>query len=681
MSPLLLVVLACGLFAVSGVPGMVLSRRSSGGQLTATVLAGLGAVFGLCGVSAALLSGAASTWQPGGAAGETVGGAMGWPLPGGALHVGLDALSAFFLAPTFLVGGLGAVFGRTYWSQERHPRTGARVGLFWGLLVAALIVVFLARNTILFLAGWEVMALTAFALVMTESHLDEVRKAGWLYLLATHAGTLCLFAMFALLRAATGSFALRPLVTGEAGIGVTSVIFVLGLIGFGLKAGIVPLHVWLPPAHAAAPSHVSALMSGVVIKAGVYGLVRLTSLLPDSPASWGALLLVLGAVSGVLGVAFALGQHDLKRLLAYHSVENIGIIVMGLGLALVGRAVGRADLLVLGLAGCLLHVWNHALFKSLLFLGAGSVVRAAGTRGIDRLGGLSRRMPWTAALFGVGAVAICGLPPLNGFVSELLVFLGLFRSLGPGHGAAWPAVALAAPILALIGALAVACFVKVCGAAFLGEPRSERARSARESPAGMLLPMGVLAGLCVAIGLAPAAVAPMLDRAVAAWAPGAAPAPLASLAPLGIVGGIAVALVAVTLAVAVVAGRRRPAVAGVPTWDCGYARPSARMQYTASSFAQPLVTLFRWVLRPSSHVVPVAGPFPGPSALQSHVGDTFLERLILPAYHALERRLRWFRVLQQGSVQQYLFYIAATVLVMAACLLPFRAIAGSLLGR
>ena len=227
-----------------------------------------------------------------------------------------------------------------------------------------------------FLFGWEVMALSAFFLITTEDQREECRQAGWIYLIATHVGTLTLFALFALWRWATGSYALTPVASDAMGLGVMNVLFFLSLIGFGIKAGIMPLHFWLPGAHANAPSHVSAMLSGVVLKMGIYGLVRFLSLLPDPPYLWGGLILLLGAISGLLGVVFAIGQHDLKRLLAYHSVENIGIILMGLGLAMLGRSAGRPEWIVLGLAGCLLHVWNHSLFKSLLFLSAGSVVHS-----------------------------------------------------------------------------------------------------------------------------------------------------------------------------------------------------------------------------------------------------------------------------------------------------------------
>ena len=291
-------------------------------------------------------------------------------------------------------------------------------------------------------------------------------------------------------------------------------LFLLALVAFGIKAGVMPFHVWLPPAHASAPSHVSALMSGVLIKIGIYGIVRVLAMLPEPPVAWGVLLLLLGAASGIAGVAFAIAQHDLKRLLAYHSIENIGIIVMGIGLAVVGRATHAPLLVVLGLGAAVLHVWNHAIFKALLFLSAGVVVHATGTRDIDRMGGLGRALPWSSALFTLGAVAICGLPPLNGFVSELILYLGAFESL---KLQAVRLGALVAPVLAVIGALACACFVKVVGSVFLGMPRDHTVRPGHEAGWSMRAPMVILASLCVVLGVVPVIAFPVLDVAVASW--------------------------------------------------------------------------------------------------------------------------------------------------------------------
>ena len=351
-------------------------------------------------------------------------------------------------------------------------------------------------------------------------------------MITTHTGTLALFALFALLRAATGDYLFPGAGSVSAGGAAATWIFAAALFGFGMKAGLMPLHVWLPSAHANAPSHVSAFMSGVILKMGIYGLVRTFSFFSGIPLWWGALVLMLGVASGIAGVAFAIGQHDLKRLLAYHSIENIGIITMGIGVALIGRAVGNPALAFFGMAGALLHVVNHATFKSLLFLAAGSVIHASGTREIDEMGGAARRLPWTSGFFLVGAIAICGLPPLNGFVSEFLIYLGLFTAATEGSGASAAFPALAAPALALIGGLAVACFVKVFGVVFLGSPRSPGAGAGDEAGRWMLAPMAVLAAICAAIGLAPQSVAGILAAAVSASYPDAA-TPGTAFAPSG----------------------------------------------------------------------------------------------------------------------------------------------------
>jgi hydrogenase-4 component B len=512
------------------------------------------------------------------------------------------------------------------------------------------------------------MALSAFFLVTTEDEQKQVRETGWMYLVATHIATLCLFGLFALLRQVSGSFTLAPLNEGALTSGTATQIFILVLAGFGLKAGIMPLHVWLPSSHAIAPSHVSAIMSGVIIKMGIYGIVRVSSLIPHPPLEWGGTLLGLGAVSGVLGVAFAIGQHDVKRLLAYHSIENIGIIVMGLGLALIGRTMGRTDWVILGLAGSLLHVWNHALFKALLFLSAGSVIHAAQTREIDHLGGLAKRIPWTALCFLVGAVAICGLPPLNGFVSEFLVYLGLFHTLANEGGPSFTAAAFAAPALALIGALALACFVKVDGAVFLGTARSDHARQAHESPLAMLVPMGVLVACCFLIGLAPILIAPVLGRGISVWAPGlndVGPR-FATLAPLGWITAMALGLIAASLVTGAVLWLRlrRNGVEKGATWGCGYIAPTPRMQYTSSSFAQMLVGLFRWALRPRTRRPRNLALFPQKADFHSDVPDTVLNEAVLPAFRFGSWLFSWLRVFQQGSIQTYLLYLFIALIAL-----------------
>jgi hydrogenase-4 component B len=635
-------------------------ERLAAGFMAAAALAGLaGAVGGLCG-----RGGSAAVFP--------------WPAIGNG-QVGLDALSAFFLVPVFLIGALGPVYGLGYWPERRHPGNGRRLRLFWGLLTAGMALLVVSRDALIFLMGWELMALSAFFLVTVEDHRAESRRAGWVYLLATHAGTLALFGLFALWRRMTGSTLFAP--CGDAAwTGLHSLCFILAFLGFGLKAGVMPLHFWLPGAHANAPSHVSAMMSGVMLKMGVYGLVRWCSLLPDPPPAWGGLVLALGAVSAVLGVVFAIGQHDLKRLLAYHSVENIGIILMGLGLALIGRSTGHPEWTALGLAGCLLHVWNHSLFKALLFLCAGAVLHETGTRQLDRLGGLAKRLPWTAGCFLVGAVAICGLPPLNGFVSEWLVYLGLMGGAAAGGWGA--AAALGAPVLAMTGALAVACFVKVYGVVFLGEARRPARGGARRreasalpvEPQVMRVPMAALAACCVLIGVAPALAVPALDAAAGCWlaSAGGGAARLGGLAPFWVLSVLAAALLACGAGLWRCVGRTRRSV--VPTWDCGYACPTARMQYTAGSFARTLVLFFSGVLRPRERPPQIVGLFPPPSRMHSHVDEAVLDRVLLPAGRRVEEWFAWFHRFQRGLTQHYVLYILLTLLAFLCSLFPFRQI-------
>ena len=393
------------------------------------------------------------------------------------------------------VGAASAVYGVRYLAAETGHGPVAGTHLLTALEIAALALVVTARSAMPFLIAWEIMAVLAYFLVVFERGHAEVRRAGLIYLICTHTGTLALIALFASWgqRAGTLSFDALAAVSPSLPLG-GALVFALGLVGFGFKAGVIPLHFWLPGAHGAAPSHVSALMSGVVIKMGIYGLLRLVTLAGPPPAWWGWLVLALGVVSGVFGVLWALAQHDLKRLLAYHSVENIGIILLGLGIGALGVRYDAPLIAALGFAGAVLHTLNHALFKSLLFLGAGAVLRATGTRMIDRLGGLGRRMPLTWATFLVGSIAIVGLPPLNGFVSEWLVYQGLLRSgtLAPARAAVFAVAGLA-----LIGALALACFAKVGGAVFLGHPRTAEARHGAEVRAGLLAPMWALALACV----------------------------------------------------------------------------------------------------------------------------------------------------------------------------------------
>ena len=518
-----------------------------------------------------------------------------------------------------------------------------------------------ATHAFIFLLAWEGMALMAFVLVMTEDREPETRRAAWIYLACTHTGTLLLLGAFAIMAGATGSFTFSGLPPGFASSGRGTAMFVLFLLGFGFKAGVLPLHFWLPPAHAAAPSHVSSVMSGVLIKMGILGFVRLASWVPDPPEWWGGTLVVLGAISGIMGVALALGQHDLKRLLAYHSIENIGIILLGLGLGLIGKSTGNPALQVLGFAGALLHMLNHSLFKGLLFLAAGSVVHATGTRDLERMGGLGRLMPKTAAAFLVGAWAICGLPPLNGFVSEWLIYMGAFRGLAFPR---WGFSLITLSALSVIGALALACFAKAYGVMFQGEPRSDQAAQAHESPSTLLVPMGMLALACAGIGLAPMLIATPLNRVVSLLAAEGQGLPsLGSLAGLSWLSVMAIPL----LVLGVILWKwvtPKSMVKEQPTWGCGYTAPNVRMQYTASSFADGLVKGMSWVLWPKVQGGRVRGYFPFPRRFQSHLPDPVLDRLADPGLRGTAFLLSRLRFLQAGHLSIYLLYVLLTLLAL-----------------
>ena len=570
----------------------------------------------------------------------------------------LDEIAAFFLLLLCVVGTAGAIYSREYWPDNEHPHSARTGRLWWNVILASMGLVLTTCNGLHFLLAWEIFAVSAYFLITLDRDKPNVRSAGWIYLAASHAGTLALFAFFSTLAGHTGSWELGPM----RHLPALAPLYWLVLLGFGIKAGLFPLHIWLPSAHANAPSHVSAIMSGMALKMGVFGLVRFGSWMP-LPAGAGWAVAALGCGSAILGVAFALGQHDLKRLLAYHSVENIGIILMGLGFAMVARDQGCPQWGLLALAGALLHVWNHGLFKALLFLGAGSVFHATGTRQMSRLGGLWRAMPWTTGFFTLGAMAISGLPPLNGFVSEWLVFSGLFTA-KTALGGALPGTVPAAILLGATGALALACFVKVCGVVFLGAARTASAEKARECGTGMRSAMALLASGCLFIGLAPALFWPTLLRVAGAWFGTTTPLDLPNrLAPLGTAHLLIAALAVITATLAVRQLRSRTARA--VTWDCGYAAPSARMQYTAESFAGIITGWFAWILRPETHESRPEGIFPANAARTQHTPETVLERVVRPCGNAVLKLADLARGFQHGKTQAYILYLCAALVLLA----------------
>jgi hydrogenase-4 component B len=594
-----------------------------------------------------------------------------WAIPYGSFYVEADALSAFFLLPIFLLAGLAAVYGARYlWSPKYEQRLGIHWA-FFNLLTVSMVMVVIARNAVLFLVAWEVMALASFFLVTMDNERESVQRAGWTYLVATHLGTMALLFFFILIGSKAGSLDFdRFAAAGSLLHPQASLFFVLALIGFGTKAGIVPLHVWLPEAHPAAPSHVSAVMSGVMIKTGIYGVMRTLTWLGPPPVGWALILIGIGCVSGVLGVLLALAQHDLKRLLAYHSVENIGIIFLGLGIGTLGQATGLPAQMVLGYGGALLHTLNHAIFKGLLFLGAGSVQHATQILDMEHTGGLLRHMPWTGTMFLTGAVAICGLPPLNGFISEFMIYAGAFQGVQLLN--AWGALPVLITIiaLALIGGLAVACFTKAFGIVFLGQPRSAQAAQAHESNGAMRWPMVILAALCVIIGLsAPLTLTmlkPVLENLVNLSAGDTLrlfdqiQVPLILIVAVSLTFAVLVAALA-WLRYTRVSGRMRT---DAVTWDCGYERPTPHMQYTASSFAQPFMNLVAGALRLRKRIKRPEGYFPPEGNFASEAPDVCTASFWKPVFKGMEWLLLRFRWMQTGSIHLYILYIAISLIVL-----------------
>ena len=591
------------------------------------------------------------------------------------IDVRYDALAAVFLVALGVAGAASSVFGIGY---QRHGTTGTdRTTAAYPVFLASLALVFGADDAFAFLFAWELMALSSALLVVGSRPSADVARAGYLYLALTHLATAALVVAFAILASAAGATGFGSFGPAAASLSPTTrdVVFVLLLVGFGTKAGAIPFHVWLPRAHPVAPSHVSALMSGVMIKAGIYGIVRFgLEILGPGPESWGLLVLGIGVASAVLGVLYALMEHDLKRLLAFHSIENIGIILIGVGVAMLALADGATALAGVALTAALFHTLNHALFKSVLFLAAGSVQSAVGSRDLNVLGGLARAMPVTALAFGIGAAAISGLPPLNGFASEWLTFQGL---IGAGGDGALSLVARSAVLLAVGGlgltvALAVACFVKATGMTFLALPRSPGAADARETSGLMGAAMASLAIACIAVGIAAgpvsAAIGAVADGLVGQKPPIASGLATVGIPVVGIDGVYAAARIAVLLGgvagLTWLVGVRRRTTRRTATWTCGIA-PEPAFEYTATSYAKLIRLYFGPVLRPAREVsveLHAGTPFPRTVRYRGEVTHVLDERIYGPLHRGAVGAAQLVRRLQSGSLQLYLAYSVAALI-------------------
>jgi hydrogenase-4 component B len=604
----------------------------------------------------------------------------------GGLALKLDALGAFFLAAVSLVAFPAALYGASYSEVYETRRSLRLLGVMLNLFLLTMSLVPLADNVLTFLAVWEGMSLTSYFLVMTESDEAETVRAGNWYLGMTQFGLAFLLGAFLLLAGSGGtSFDALRAAAPTLSPALRGLVFLLALVGFGSKAGLIPLHVWLPLAHPAAPSHVSALMSGVMIKMGVYGILRVgLDLLGGGPAWWGGLVLAVGAVSALLGVLYALMEHDLKRLLAYHSVENVGIIFIGLGAGFMFQSYGLGALAALALVGGLYHTLNHACFKALLFLGAGAVLHATGTRNMEELGGLVKRMPRTALCFLIGAAAISALPPLNGFVSEWLVFQALLGGAAIPRAEVAVLMPIAVGMLALTSGLAAVCFVKAFGITFLGIPRSAEAEHAHEVPAAMQVGMAMLALGCVVFGLGAFVMVPALGAVIAGLGGLPAGAVVFSFRlPLRVSGAVgqmspAILFLGLALLLGVIPillrlGGAARALRVSATWGCGRVVQTPRMQYTATSFAEPLRRVFAELYRPTEDLTidfhPDSRYFVQSIEYRAHILPWFERYLYEPLIAWVKVWAARARAMQSGSVHAYLSYLVAALVVLLALLM------------
>jgi len=600
--------------------------------------------------------------------------------------VRLDPLAAFFGLIVSLLAFALSLYSLGYARGFYGRKNVGGLGAFFNLMLLATTLVVMADNAFFFLMAWEIMALSAYCLVSFEHEKPETRSAGVLYFVMSHIGTGCIMLGFLLLFQASGGY-------GFAGFhalsenadwlssGSRNAAFLLFLTGFGIKAGIVPLHTWLPAAHPVAPSNVSAFMSGVLIKTGIYGLTRVFFyFLGAPPMWWGVTVLTIGTVSAVLGVLYALMQHDLKRLLAYHSIENIGIILMGFGASLMFLHTNHTLLATLALIAGLYHTINHAAFKGLLFLGAGAVLHATHTRDMEHMGGLAKRMPQTAFFFLIGAVAISALPPLNGFVSEWLTYQSLLQGFGTTDSLLRLMFPIGGALLALTSALAAACFVKAFGITFLAQPRSEQAAQAHEAPLTMLLGQGVLVAACVFLGLFPTVFLRILDPLTQQLTGHQISQQLTLANGLVLSGvnqtggtvstlGIAVlgiCLLFIPFALWLVLGQKTKTRIG-PTWDCGLKGLTPRMEYTATGFSKPIRMIFKALFRPRREVqreYDFSPYFTTSLRFEAHVEEVFETRIYRPLQRLVLRLSRRMRALQAGSLQAYLIYIFITLLLL-----------------
>lgn len=594
----------------------------------------------------------------------------------------IDNLSAFFILLISFLTLAVSIYSFGYVKHYEEKRNTGILGSLYNLFTASMLLVVTTGHIFLFLVSWEIMSLVSYFLVVYVNEKTEVQKAGIIYLVMTHIGTAFITTGFILLYKYSGQTGISLLNTSGVPAAAKNIIFICLLIGFGTKAGIIPLHIWLPHAHPAAPSNISALMSGVMIKTAIYGIVRfILGSMSAEYSWWGTAILVVGAVSTVLGVAYALMEHNIKRLLAYHSIENIGIILMGLGLSIIASVNGNAVIAALSLTAALFHTFNHSIFKGLLFLGAGAIHYSAGTKDIEKLGGLIKKIPYTAVFFLAGALAISAIPPFNGFVSEWITYQSMLQNIADSNNILKLIIIISAALLALAGALAAYCFVKVYGISFLGKPRTGHSENAKEVPAPMLAGMGILSVICLLTGIFPMFMIKLLDsvnlqllgtaitgrfESFSCFITLPVTAGKSGIAPLGLVFLIVMLF---SLAYFVISSFTAKAVTRrYNTWDCGFGKLDSRMQYTATGYSKPVRIVFRAIFRPQRELRVEDGSLPYFIKSAKYIVSTqsifekYIYEPVIRFLFSFARKARF--AIQTGSIHAYLLYIFIAIILM-----------------
>lgn len=663
-------ILALSFFAIGAIGSLFCFKKDSLANIVSTFFGILGSVFGLLSAISTFKDGGFSLNLP-----------SSFPILNFSLN--MDFLSAFFVLIISLVALLAIIYGFGYVKHYYTKYNLGSLGFFLNSFIIGMLLVAVAHNAILFLISWEIMSLASYFLVIYEKNESKNIQAGFLYFIMTHAGTAFITLAFLLLYRSTGSFDFGIIKDNVSLISplVKNLVFLLAFVGFGTKAGIIPFHIWLPAAHPAAPSHVSALMSGVMIKTGIYMFIRLfVNMLPGGPMWWGIIILISGAISSVLGVLYALTEHDIKKLLAYHSIENIGIILLGLGGSLIFSSLGFQNLADLSLVAALFHTLNHAVFKALLFMGAGSVIQKTHTRNIEAYGGLIKLMPYTAFFFLIGSIAISALPPFNGFASEWMTFQALFAGIGSGNALAQWSFIVAAGSLALTGGLAAACFVKVFGITFLARPRSESAKKATESSFSLQFGMAVLAILTLVIGVLAAPISKLLLSVVRTFPglntfdavlnnsslhiivrDGAATLSMPAILII-LVGSIAISILFFEFM-----SRKQKEKIDL-TWDCG-TDLGPRMEITATGFSRSIVTIFGSILGSTKEIEierhDINSEYsPKTKTVSLEIKNVYHDYLYNPTQNLITLLSGLAKKIQSGNVNAYIFYIFAVLIIL-----------------